>query len=100
MSKGKLPNCNEDWETPQVEKSSQDDGWQESCNLPRGWRSKDKQSNFKGDRGIPHVEKTSQVDGWQESCDLPRGWMSKEKQQNFLELNTLVIRMGGKTAVN
>ena len=68
-----------------MEKSSQDDGLQESCNLPRGWRSKDKQSNFKEDRGISHMEKSSQLDGWQESCNLPRGWMSKEKQQNFLE---------------
>ena len=40
-----------------MKKSSQDDGWQGSCDLPRGWMSKEKQPNFKEDGEIPPMEK-------------------------------------------
>ena len=72
-------------ETPQGEKSSQDDGWQESCNLPRVWRSKEKLINFKEDRKPCPVEKSSRDDSWLESCNLPRGWRSNKKLLNFKE---------------
>ena len=65
--------------------SSQEDGWQKSCDLPRRWTSKEKQPNFKENRGTTQVEKSSPDEAWQESCDQPRGWMNKEKQPNFKE---------------
>ena len=73
------------WPEEEDKKSSQDEGWQENCNLPRGLRSKEKQPNFKEDRVTPHVEKSSQNVDWQENCNLPRGWKSKAKQPKFKE---------------
>ena len=56
-----------------MEKLSQYDGWQESYDLPTGWRSKEKQSKFKGDRGISHMGSSSQDEVWQERRGLPTG---------------------------
>ena len=80
-------NFKEDRVIPQVEKSSQVDDWQESCDLPRGWMSKEKQQNFLEDSVICQAEHFIHEDGWQDSCKLISGWRSPvgHKKQSILE---------------
>ena len=79
--------------TPHVQKSSQVDGWQENCNLPRGWMNKENQHNFLEGRIISQVKHSNNEYDWQDSCELIIGWMSPECQkiQLILEEEKQVI---------
>ena len=48
-------------------KSSQDDGWQESCDLPKEGKSQIDQQSMKEEDMTSSCGKSSPDDGWQES---------------------------------
>ena len=60
--------------------SSLDDGWKESCDLPSGWMTQDKQQDFKKEMVISLDKHSSLEDVWKQSCDLPKGWVRQKKQ--------------------
>jgi hypothetical protein len=67
------------------EKSSPDDGWKESCDLPNEGKSQEDQQTMEEEDMTSSGEKISPDDGWQESCNLPNEEKSQEDQQTMEE---------------